>query len=160
MGWLDLAVLAVLIAGIVLGLKRGLLREIFSLGGIVTGLIVASRFYRDFVFFENILSNQALARTVSFLLIFVGIAAAFGIAGFLVGKLVKAGGLGMLDHMGGLVFGCLKGVAISGIVLFLLSRFQFFQRLLDRSPFASAILRIFRNVFYLIWNRPETTEYI
>jgi hypothetical protein len=50
--------------------------------------------------------------------------------------------------------------AIFAIILFLLSKFVFFQKLLDKSPVASAILRVFRNILYLIWSKPEMTEYI
>ena len=160
MGWLDFAVLGVLIASIVLGLKRGLVREIISLAGIITGLVIASRFYKNFTFFGKTFKNPVLGRTISFLLIFAGIAAVFGIIGMLVHKFVKAGGLGMLDHLGGFIFGFLKGVSVTGIILFLLSKFVFFQKLMDKSPVASAILRVFRNILYLIWSKPETTEYI
>ena len=160
MGWLDFAILGVLIASIVLGLKKGLLRGIFSLAGIIVGLVIASRFYKNFMVFEAIFKNPVLARTISFLLIFTGIAAVFSIIGMLVHKFVKAGGLGMLDHLGGFIFGFLEGIAVTGIILFLLSKFAFFQKLMDKSPVASVILRIFRNVLYLIWSKPETTEYI
>jgi len=160
MNWLDIGIVVILSINVIFSLKRGLIREVFGLAGIILGLLVASKFYKDILIFENIFKSPMLTRIISFILIFLGVGLLFSLIGTLVHKLVKIGGLGMLNYLGGFIFGFLKGVIIIGIILFVMAKIPFISKLIEKSPIASAILRLFKNIIYFIWTRPETTEYI
>lgn len=46
MNWLDLVVIALLVLGAFRGLRRGLIRSVLGLAGLVLGLVLASQLYR------------------------------------------------------------------------------------------------------------------
>ena len=149
-----------MVINVIISLKRGLIRELFSLLGIILGLALASRYYQEITFFDDLLKNPVLGRIIVFVLIFLAVAITAHIIGVLLQKLIKLGAMGLLDHMGGFIFGFLKGIIIIGIVLFLLSRFPPVTAMIEKSPIALAILRFISNIFHLIWTPEEVTEYI
>ena len=91
MNGLDIAILVTLAAFTVKGLLRGLLRELCSLLGIGVGAFLAFRFYapladwtaRSFGFPEKVCVVAALLSLFFVTLIF------FGVAGFLLSRIVK-----------------------------------------------------------------------
>lgn len=160
MNWLDIIIVIGLVVNVIISLKRGLVRELFSVLGIILGIIFASRFYQEINWFSGIIKNPAVEKVICFILIFLGILIIVNLAGLLLYKIFKWTALGLLDHIGGFIFGFIKGVMITGIVLFLLVKFPPMVGIINKSPIASTILRLMNNIITLIWNNPEVTEYI
>lgn len=117
MNALDWLLVAVLAYSTILAFMRGLLRELFSLAGLVAGILLASWKYPVLATkLTKFVSALPVADAVAFLLIAVGVMILASLLGKLMRSTADAVGLGFFDRVGGagfgLIRGCLLGVAI------------------------------------------------
>jgi membrane protein required for colicin V production len=121
---LDIAILIILIIFALSGLRKGLIRAVFSLGALCLG------FYGAFTFHDE-LSNELpsfikyeeLKTAASFVALFFAIYIPLILAGKGVRRLIRNIKLGWLDKILGLAFGGLKGLAVCCIAVFMLLSF-------------------------------------
>ena len=127
----DIFVLALVGLGIGMGLWKGLVKQIFYLGGIIIGYIAAGKFYVPVsAVFSKTGSN--VVKAASFLGIFILCILLTSIAGHFLGKILKLGGLSWLNRLGGGFLGFVKALLIIIIVTTVLIAFL---------PSDSALLR-------------------
>jgi membrane protein required for colicin V production len=112
--WLLIAILAY---STISAFMRGILLELFSLGGLIAGILLASWNYPSVApLLSRIISNPSTANIVAFLLIAIGVMVLSAIVGKLLHRTADAIGLGFFNRLLGAVFGlargCLIGVAI------------------------------------------------
>lgn len=124
--YLDVAIGLILLIFGIAGLRKGLIVEVTSLLGLVVGVYGALRF-SDFT--AERLSSQFnippnYLNAIAFLLTFVVLAIVVNLIGKLVSKLVKEINLGAFDKMGGFVFGALKGLLVSSLLIMILNAFH------------------------------------
>jgi membrane protein required for colicin V production len=117
MNGFDWLLIAVVGYSTIMAFIRGLLRELFGLGGLVLGILLASWKYSLFAqTLGRWISTPAVADTVAFLSIVIGVMLLATILGKLLHSTADAVGLGFFDRLGGAGFGairgCLLGVAI------------------------------------------------
>jgi membrane protein required for colicin V production len=110
--------LAVLLAySVVKAFLQGFFREAFALGGLIVGLLVASWAYPSAALrLAGLITSPPVAQFAAFLGILAAVMIVFNLAGRLLHKTASAVGLGLLDRLGGALFGlvrgCLLGVAL------------------------------------------------
>ncbi len=114
---LDWLLIALLAYSVVKAFLQGFFREAFALGGLVIGLLIASWGYESAALhLTGLIASPPIAQFVAFLSILAITMVVFSIAGKLLRKTASAIGLGLLDRLGGAVFGfvrgCLLGVAL------------------------------------------------
>ena len=114
---LDWILIALLSYSIIKAFMQGLVREAFALAGLIIGMMVASWGYeRAAIKLHGLIATAAIAQFVAFLGLLAITMVIFFIAGRLLHKTASAIGLGLLDRLGGAVFGfvrgCLLGVAL------------------------------------------------
>ena len=119
MTWFDYAVLTVLGLSLLLGVVRGLMREIVSLAGWITAFILATGFSGIVAGHMPESLGPVLSGLFAFLLVFIGVLVVSGVVGIVLSLLVRAAGLGLLDRSLGAVFGCVRGLAIVLLVVLL-----------------------------------------
>jgi len=116
MNGFDWLLIALLGYSTVMAFMRGLLRELFILGGLVAGILLASWYYSLLAHRLGGLISTPTANVVAFLAIVIGVMVSSAILGKVLQRTADAIGLGFFDRMGGagfgLVRGCLLGVAI------------------------------------------------
>lgn len=161
--WVDI-VLGVVIGGcIIWGFLKGGIREIFGILGIIIGIFGASRLYTRFATVLPI-SNWAVAKAVSFIIVFVVIALLLYFIGFLIYKLMHLLRVGFLDRILGLVLGAIKGSLLAGVICFFITLFPQGDNIVHNSKIAPIVfkeLRILRGLFprqiqkKLIWRTPR-----
>lgn len=118
----DIFVLAVIGLGVGMGLWKGLVKQIFYLGGIIVGYIAAMKFYLSVsTVFSHTGSN--MARIVSFLGIFILCILLFSVAGYFLGRILKIGGLSWLNRLGGGTLGFVKALLVIIIATIVLVAF-------------------------------------
>jgi membrane protein required for colicin V production len=144
MNGLDLIVLGIFVGSTVLGLMRGLIREVFSLAAWVLAFVGARLLGPALAPMLPGAENPALQHAAALLLVFVLILLATGLAGGVLAGLVKLAGLGTYDRMLGVLFGILRGVAaVVGLALLAgltaLPKTQFWQAALSRVPLELAV---------------------
>jgi membrane protein required for colicin V production len=117
---LDIFLLVILAVFILLGFRKGLLKEIVGFIGLVVAFWAAMRFTKAAAGLVSKFSLPA-REAVAFLVILVGVFLLFQLAGFLLRKLIKASPLAILDRLGGVALGLLKGGLLLSICLLVLT---------------------------------------
>jgi membrane protein required for colicin V production len=117
MNLFDWFLIIVLALSTISAFVRGLLLELFSLGGLIAGILLASWNYHNFAsLLSRLITNPAGANVVAFLLIAIGVMILCTVAGKVLNTTANAIGLGFFNRLLGAVFGfargCLIGVAI------------------------------------------------
>lgn len=117
MSLFDWFLVAILTYSTVKAFIRGIILELFSLGGLVAGILLASWNYQHVaVWVGRVVTTPGTARIVAFFLILVGVMVLSTVVGRLLNRTAHAIGLGFFDRMLGALFGlargCLLGVAI------------------------------------------------
>ena len=118
MNWLDIVVIVVIAAITLAAFNAGLIREVVTLIAVVVGIVVAGALYsklaKDVLVF---IGDEDAAEAISYLMLF-GAVYLFGQIGAYV---LKTGAallmLGPLDHLGGAIFGFVKGVIVVQVLL-------------------------------------------
>jgi membrane protein required for colicin V production len=114
---LDLIALGILLFSCVLGLMRGLTREVLSLLSWFAAFYAAKSFAPLLVPWLPELGAPALRHAAALVLIFVAVLIAASLLAAIVGKLVKVAGLGPYDSLLGGLFGAARG----GLILLMLT---------------------------------------
>lgn len=148
--WIDWVILIILIIAVISGLIKGFVRQLFFIVFILTGFIVAGKYFSPLAqSIRPAMSNDAWARLVAFFLIFLGFMLAGWFLGFLLSKLMK-GPLKALDIVGGGLFGFLKGILIAAIFVLALLLFPVGERDLRQSELAYPCLRVGKVLIQLL----------
>jgi len=117
MNLFDCFLIAVLAFSTIMAFLRGIILELFSLGGLIAGILLASWNYKHVAIILGILiATPAIAEIVAFFLIIIGVMVLSTLLGKALNRTVHAIGLGFFDRLLGAFFGfargCLFGVAI------------------------------------------------
>ncbi len=111
MAALDWILLAILTASMLLGVWRGLVREVLSLAGWIAGFLLAQMLAPEVgqrLPMEG--ASEGLRYLVGFVVVFIAVLVLTAVSGWVLQKLVAAVGLGILDRLLGAIFGSLRGV--------------------------------------------------
>ncbi|MBC8414540.1 MAG: CvpA family protein [Nitrospira sp.] len=105
-----------------LGLSRGLTKQVISLIGVIAGYIIASNYYESLTAsLTN--SNSGLMNIASYLVIFVGVRAATSFLGAILSNWMTSENIAWIDRTGGLVMGFIKGWLLILILTILFTSF-------------------------------------
>ena len=115
----DIAVAVVITLSALLGLWRGVIREVFALAAWVAAIICM------FVFGEQLVRVLPFAHDMPWLrslagytIVFLGVFVTLSVLGFLFSKVVTAIGLSFVDRALGMLFGVLRGTLIAVLLVF------------------------------------------
>lgn len=123
MNSLDIIILILVLLPAVFGLKKGLLKSIFSIGGIILGIVLAVKFNPGAaLILKNVIKDPKLVQVFSFISI---ILLSYLVSIFIASKLSKLNFVSeTLDKIGGFIFGGLKGLLSVSILLILLETYS------------------------------------
>jgi membrane protein required for colicin V production len=121
----DWIIVAILVGSVLAGVVQGFLRSVFSLGGLVLGLVIAAWNYgRVAPPINRLLHNERASDAIAFILIAVLITAVVATIGILLSKVFRKIGLGCLDSLAGAIFGLFQGAVL--VTVFILVTVAFF----------------------------------
>jgi len=113
MTWIDWAIVIVLAMSVLGGLSQGFFRSVFSLVGLLLGLVLAAWNYtRIAALLIPQVHREHVSDIIGFLLIALLVMAVAGIIGNVLARTMHRMGLGCLDRLAGGVFGFLQGVLL------------------------------------------------
>jgi membrane protein required for colicin V production len=125
MSVVDWIIVAILAGSVIAGIAQGFLRSVFSLGGLILGLVVAAWNYdRIARFVQPIVRNEHVANAVGCILIALLVAAVAALVGAFLSKAFQKLGLGCLDSLAGAIFGFVQGALL--VTVFILVTVAFF----------------------------------
>ena len=150
MNWLDIILLVVMILTAIVGIFKGLVKQVIGLVAVIAGLVLAVLYYKGAAgIFDTLIKNGLLSNFLGFLFIFVLVLIAGAILGHLITKVMK-GPLAFANSLFGGVFGAVKGVLICGILVFALVTFQVAKPALKTSVLAPACVGVTRAAINMI----------
>ncbi|NLK67015.1 MAG: CvpA family protein [Campylobacteraceae bacterium] len=124
--WLDIVVLVLVLVFALKGLASGLIREIFGIIGMVGGFVCAMRYKEEAGAWISsnvydlqsigLMSGNGTEIIVGFLATLFGIWFVALVLGELITKMLSLSGLGIIDRVGGLIFGGAKIFLILAII--------------------------------------------
>ena len=113
----DWYLISILVYSTIKAFLRGIILELFSLGGMIAGILLAGWSYnRAAIVVERVVATRAVAQVISFFLVIFLVALLSGQIGKALNRTAHAIGLALFDRLLGALFGfargCLVGVAI------------------------------------------------
>ena len=111
MNSLDWMLLSPLLVSGLLGVWRGVVREVMSVLAWVIGVVLAGRFAADLALWLP-LRGDLLPHAVAWVLLLLGVLIAAGLLARLLKQLLSVAGLGLADRLLGGVFGLLRGTMV------------------------------------------------
>ena len=119
--WFLIVVLAISTAG---AFARGIIRVLFSIGGLISGLLIACWKYESLAqTLKPWITWNDTAEIVAFLAILITVVILFGLVAWMLRKTVKAVGLGIVDRLLGAGFGLLRGCLIGVVAMMVIAAF-------------------------------------
>jgi membrane protein required for colicin V production len=124
MNLLDYVVVLILSICLVRGIFRGLIKELSSLVGALSGLYAAYAYYPRLAQpLSRWISEPAYANISACLLLFVSIYILVSIMGVIIKYLMDIAFLGWADRIGGAFLGAVKGVLLVSVLILVLTTF-------------------------------------
>jgi membrane protein required for colicin V production len=124
------------------GIIKGFIRELFSLAFFLIAVVLAFLFYHDVgnLFIKSIKSRD-VANFTGFILIFVVVLIVGSIVTYMVKKVFTVGPLKSIDMILGGVFGLIRGILISSIIVFALISFPVNDNLVLKSRLSPFVIK-------------------
>lgn len=124
MSTFDLFLLIIILLSAVMGLTRGLFKEVFSLLILFAAFLIATYFAPSMSdALASQFGNDSLRYGVAFGLLFIGTMIVGGLLSFFVGKVLDGSGLTGTDRFFGFVFGAFRGALVCLVGLIALRSF-------------------------------------
>jgi membrane protein required for colicin V production len=161
MNWIDYAILAIVFFSVVIGMVRGLIKELFSLIIFIAAFFIATKYSEAVAAYftntpsvHNAMSNslssinintsQSIsygAVCISFIALFVITILIGACVNFFINFFFHAGFIGVSNHLFGIVFGFCRGIIASLVFVFIL---QFTSITNDTAWNQSRLIPIFK----------------
>jgi membrane protein required for colicin V production len=150
MNWLDVLILVIIGVATFSGLRTGLIKAIFTLAGVIIGIILAGRLYVPLSEQLTFISQDSIARIVAFVIILGIVMVIAGVLASVLKWIASIVMLGWVNRLGGAVLGFIFGAFFCGALLSIWVKFLGISApvaesglailLLDRFPLALALL--------------------
>lgn len=164
----DWCLIAILVYSTILAFMRGIILELFSLGGLVAGIVLAGWNYQQVaLLLRPLITKPSTEQIVAFLLIVVIVMIVSAILGKALNRTAHAIGLGIFDRLLGAVFGFGRGCLIGIVILMAVTAFRPWSSLGANSQLAPYFLRGVHAVSFvvphdlqqMIWNGTEQLKH-
>jgi len=117
MNWLDIILIIALVGSALVGLWIGIIRAALALIGLIVGVVLAGNFYEPVSSWFGFIPNDDAANIVAFILILVGVMLVAALLARLLKLAASITMLGLVDRIGGAVFGFLMGAILLSALL-------------------------------------------
>ena len=165
MSIIDIIILALLLFGLINGLRRGLFVEVASLVALIAGVYGAihfSNFAADFLM-PKVDWNEKTVNITAFAITFIVIVIVIALAGKALTKLADFAALGILNKLLGGIFGLLKMAVILSVVLIIFDSMNKTLPFTDKEDLEDSMLynpikSLVPTIFPIILEKKSTEE--
>lgn len=120
----DWFLIIIVLISAVAAFRRGIIRVLFSLAGLIAGIVLASWNYPRLAgWLHRWVTSEAAAQVIAFLAILCSVMILCTLAAGLVRRTVKAVGLGLADRLLGAAFGFIRGGLLGVAILMAITAF-------------------------------------
>jgi membrane protein required for colicin V production len=117
MNWLDILFLVLLFVPAFIGLRKGLIKAVLSLVGLIIGVVMAANLYEPVSKIFGFFNNENAAKIVAFLLILTLVMVAAFFLARLLKSIISITMMGWVDNVGGALLGFLIGFIFLSAIL-------------------------------------------
>ena len=120
MSWLDIVIIVILIIPTFMGFKAGIIKMLFSIAGIIVGIILAGQFSDSLAGLLTFIADPGWAKVAAFVIILVVVMVIAAVLAAVIKWALSAVLLGWVNRLGGAVLGFIVGALFCGAGLALL----------------------------------------
>ena len=150
MYWLDILIIVLIAIPTFLGLRKGLVKIVLILAGLIFGIILAGQFHSALAEQLTFISQPSVTNVVAFAIIVIATLIVAAIIASMVKWIIEAIMLGWLNRLGGAVFGFLLGAIFCSAVLAIWVKFLGMAEPLSESIIAPILLDRFPLILALL----------
>ncbi|MBI4220692.1 MAG: CvpA family protein [Chloroflexi bacterium] len=126
MNLLDWAILTLLVAGAILGLRTGAVRTALTVAGLWLAMLLAGQFAGRIVpAFTDSITNEAAVTAIGYVIIFIVVFIGVSLLSSIIGVALKITMTAWLDKLAGAVVGLIVGVLAALALTLVLARFAY-----------------------------------
>jgi membrane protein required for colicin V production len=150
MNWLDIVIAVILVISIVGGLMAGVIKILFTVAGLIIGVVLAGHYSGALADKLTFISSAKTANIVAFILIMVIVMIIAAVLAFVIKKLASAILLGWINRLGGAILGLFLGMILTGAVLTIWIKYTGIHEVVGNSVLASFLIDKFPVVLGLL----------
>jgi membrane protein required for colicin V production len=150
MNWLDIIILVLILVPAVAGLKFGIIKILFTVAGIIIGVVLAGQFSDSLAGILTFISDPGWAKIAAFAFIMIAVLILSGVAAGLLSSVLSAILLGWVNRVGGAVLGIVLGGIFCGAILTMWVKFLGIGDTISASALASFLLDGFPFILALL----------
>ncbi len=129
----DAVIVSSLIAPLVAGFARGLVREAISLAAWAAAFWLGMDMFSSLsISLSAYIESESIREIIAFSLVFAGLFAVIHFAGLVASKILSFTGLGIIDRLFGGLFGFMKGCLLASAIVILINASQLGENKLVR----------------------------
>jgi membrane protein required for colicin V production len=117
MNWLDVVILILIAVPAVAGLKFGVIKILFTVAGIIIGVVLAGQFSDSLAGALKFIDDPRWAEIAAFAFIMIAVLILSGVAAGLLSSILSAILLGWVNRVGGAILGIVLGGIFCGAIL-------------------------------------------
>lgn len=141
MNLLDIVIIVIVGSSFVLSLFRGAIKEVFSIGSVIVGFLIANHTYWYMAgLLMPFVHHEPLSTVIGYAVVFVGCSMGVRLIGVFIEKVVRQIMLGWADHLLGAVFGFIKGCLIVSVIVMLMTTLMPGNKVFQESRLAPYII--------------------
>ncbi len=143
MNWLDIVIIVLIVVPVFFGLKSGIIKMLFTLAGVIVGVVLAGRFSDSLAGILSFISDPGIAKVVAFAIILIAVMIIAVVLAKLIKWALSAVMLGWINHLGGAILGLFLGFVFCGAVLTMWIKFLGISDVFNQSLLAGFLLNGF-----------------
>ena len=148
--WFDIVLIVIIGIAVIVGVIKGLIRQVIGIAAVVIGLILAMNFYDEVaVVFSSFIRSRILSNLLGFLAIFFGLIIVGGLVSWMLSKLMR-GPLRFVNHVLGAALGLVEGILICGVLVLAQLLFPVDWPAMEDSTLAPYCARMTRVVYSMV----------
>jgi len=150
MNWLDIVIIVVVGIATFVGLRKGIIRMVLTVVGLVVGIILAGRYYASFSEYLTLISSPNWAKVAAFAIIFIGVMVLAALLSRLLERATSVIMLGWANRLVGGVLGFILGALCFGAILAIWVKYIGLSGAIAGSKIAPILLGQFPRVLALL----------
>ena len=150
MSWLDIVILILLVVPTLIGLKIGIIKALFTVVGIIVGIVLAGRFSESLGGSLTFISDPGWAKIAAYAIILIVVMLIASVLATVLKNIASAVLLGWVNRLGGAVLGFVMGFFFCGALLSMWVNFLGIGSTVSDSALANLLLDGFPIILALL----------
>jgi len=117
MNWLDIVLIVAIGIATFIGLRKGIIKTVLTLAGLILGIFLAGRYYVPFSEQLTLISSPGWAKVAAFVIIFIGVMVIAAVLARLLERVASVIMMGWANRLVGAILGFVVGAMLCGALL-------------------------------------------